>query len=116
LLDRVHPGTVDRGERGDDAGTRGEPLADQLAVMDRDVISEQVEHGDRGGDGLIEVLQQGEVLDLALSPRRDAVDLSGAGVEGGDQMGGAGPLVLVLDLDRSAPGAVVVGARSSRRG
>ena len=49
----------------------------------------------------VEVRQEGEVLDLALAPGGHAVDLAGAGVEGGEQVGGAGPAVLVLDLDRS---------------
>ena len=75
--------------------------SDELAMMDRDVVGEQVDRGDRGGDGPVEVLQEGEVLDLALATGGHAVDLPGAGVEGGEQVGGAGPPVLVLDLDRA---------------
>ena len=70
--------------------------------MDRDVVGEQVDRGDRGGDGLVEVLQEGEVLDLALATGGHAVDLPGAGVEGGEEVGRAGPPVLVLDLDGAA--------------
>ena len=83
---------------GDEAGMGGEPLPDEFAVMDRDVVGEQVDGRDRGGDGLVEVLQEGEVLDLAFAAGGDAVDVAGAGVEGGEQVGGASALVLVLDL------------------
>ena len=69
--------------------------------MDRDVVGEQVDRGDRGRDGPVEVLQEREVLDLALASGGHAVDLPGAGVEGGEQVGGAGAPVLVLDLHRS---------------
>ena len=109
---------------GDEARVGGEPLLDELAVMDRDVVGEQVDRGDRRRDGLIEVLQEGEVLDLALAAGGDPVDLAGAGVEGGEQVGRASARVLVLDLDRSTSAglvawrrdAVAAGARSSRRG
>src|SRR5450432_1339957 len=53
LLHGVHPGTVDRGEMGDKARMGCDPLPDELAVMDRDVVREQVDRGDRGGDGLV---------------------------------------------------------------
>src|SRR3954466_13303843 len=49
LLDRVHPGAVDRGEVGDEAGVGGEPGTDEFAVMDRDIVGEQMDRGDRGG-------------------------------------------------------------------
>ena len=42
-----------------------------------------------------------EVLDLALAAGGHAVDLPRARVEGGEQVGGAGARVLVLDLDRA---------------
>src|SRR5215207_5051595 len=77
LLHGVHPGTVDRREVGDEPRMGGEPLADELAMMDRDVVGEQVDRGDRGGDGLIEELQEGEILDLALATGGDTVDLPG---------------------------------------
>ena len=124
LLDRVHPGAVDRGEVSDEAGMSGEPLLDEFAVMDRDVVGEQVDRRDRGGDGLVEVREEGEIFDLAFAPGGDAVDVAGAGVEGGEQVGGASALVLVLDLQGTtglsraggARGVVGAGARSSRRG
>src|SRR4051812_49646657 len=64
LLDGVHPGTVDWREVGDEPRMGGEPLAGELAVMDRDVVGQQVDGGDRGRDGLVEVVQEGQVLDL----------------------------------------------------
>ena len=102
LLHGVHPGAVDRREVGDEARVSGEPLAHQLAVMDRHVVGEEMDRGDRGWDGVIEVLQEGEILQLALAADGQTVDAPGTGVEGGEQMGGTSPLVLMLDLDRSA--------------
>ena len=58
LLDGVHPGTMDRGEAGDEAWVGGQPLSDELAMMDRDVVGKQVDRGDRGGEGPVEVLQE----------------------------------------------------------
>ena len=101
LLDRVHPGTMNWGEVREEARMVGKPLLDQRAVMDRDVVSEQMDGGDRGGDGLVKVRQEREVLDLALAAGGHAVDLAGAGVEGREEVRGAGSLVLVFDLDRS---------------
>src|SRR5205085_12046634 len=83
LLHGIHPGAMDRGELGDEAGMGGQPAPDELPAMDRDVVGEQVDGGDRGGDGLVEVLQEGEVLDLALAAGCHAVDASRAGVLGG---------------------------------
>src|SRR6266536_4591204 len=48
LLHGVHPRTVDRGEVGDEARVGCEPPADERAMMDRDVVREQVNRGDRG--------------------------------------------------------------------
>src|SRR4029079_4372642 len=101
LLDRVHPRAVDRGEVGDETRMSCEPLADELAMMDRAVVGEQVERGARGGYGLVEVIEEGEVLDLALASGGHAVDLPRAGVEGGEQVGGTSAHVLVLDLQRT---------------
>src|SRR3954470_8664433 len=64
LLDRVHPGAVDRGEVGDEAWMGGEPLLDELAVMDRDVVGEQVDGRDRREQGPVEMVQEGEVFEL----------------------------------------------------
>src|ERR687894_143464 len=80
----------------------GEPRSDELAMMDRDVVGEQVDRGHRGGDGLVEVLQEGEVLDLALPTGGHAVDPTGARVEGGEEVGRTRARVRMLDLDRSA--------------
>ena len=66
LLHGVHPGTVDRREVGNEARVVSEPLLDELAVMDRDVVGEQVDGSDRGRDGEGELLQEGEVLDVLL--------------------------------------------------
>ena len=71
LLHGVHPGTVDRREMGDEPRVSSEPRADELAVMDRDVVGQQVDCGHRGGEGLIEELQEGEILDLALASGGD---------------------------------------------
>ncbi len=101
LLDRVHPGAVDRGDVSDETRVGSEPAADERPMMDRDVVGEQVDRRDRGGDGPVEVLQEGEIFDLAFAPGGDAVALAGAGVEGGNQVGGASSLVLVLDLPGS---------------
>ena len=114
LLDRVHPGAVDRGEVSDEAGMSGEPLLDEFAVMDRDVVGEQVDGRDRGGDGLVEVREEGEILDLAFAAGGDAVDLAGAGVEGREQVGGASALVLVLDLQGTTGRAGRVATRRGR--
>src|SRR4051794_29430192 len=78
-----------------------QPASDERAMVDRDVVGGQVDGGDRGGDGPVEVLQEGEVLDLALAPGGHPVDAAGAGVEGGEQVGRPRATVLVLDLDRS---------------
>src|SRR6188474_236091 len=86
---------------GDEAGMVVQPAPHELAVMIRDIVGEQMDGGDCGGDGLVEVLQEGEVLDLALAPGGDSVGPSGAGVEGGEQMSGPGPTILVLDLEWS---------------
>src|SRR3982751_1929643 len=83
LLDRVHPGAVDRGEVGDEARVGGQPVLDELAVVHGDVVGEQVDRGDRGRDGAIELLQQGEVLDLALAAGGGAADPPRAGGGGG---------------------------------
>src|SRR4051794_1915906 len=80
----------------------GQPLADERAVMHRDIVGKQMDGGDRGWDRLVEVREEGEGLDLALAASGHPVDLPGAGVEGGEQVGGTGPTVLMLDLDRSS--------------
>ena len=45
--------------------------------------------------------QEGEVLHLSLAAGGHPVDAPRAGVEGGEQLGGTGPAILVLDLERS---------------
>jgi hypothetical protein len=58
LLDRIHPGAVHRREVGHEAWMLRQPGPDQLAVMDRDVIAEQMDHADRGRDVPVELLQK----------------------------------------------------------
>src|SRR3954453_17526119 len=43
LLHRIRPGAMDRREVGDEATMGSEPGADELAVMDRDVVGEQMD-------------------------------------------------------------------------
>src|SRR5205823_386578 len=77
-----HPRTVDRREVGTETRVGSEPRLDELAMLDRHGVGEQGERGARGGEGLIEALQEGELLELALATGGDPVDRSGAGVEG----------------------------------
>ena len=60
---------------GNEARMSGEPRLNQLAMMDRDVVREQVDGGDGRWQGLVEELQEGEVLDLALASGGHAVAL-----------------------------------------
>src|SRR3954465_13300449 len=68
--------------------------------MDRDIVSEQMDCRDPGGVSPVEVGQEGQVFYLALATGGHAIDPANAGVEGGEQGGGAAPGVFVLDLER----------------
>src|SRR5215213_11303009 len=80
LLDGVHPGAVDRREVGHEARMLPQPSPDQLAMMDRDVVAEQMDHGDRGRDVPVELVEKLEVLDLTFAAGALAVDLPAPGV------------------------------------
>src|SRR5439155_8470415 len=73
--------------------------ADFLAVMDRDVVGQQVDCGDRRGDGPVQLPEEGQILRLALAEEALAVDLARAGIEGCEELQRPLPPILVLDLE-----------------
>jgi hypothetical protein len=84
LFDRIPPGPVDGREVGDEARVGGQPGLDLLAVMDRNIVGEQMDRGQRGREGAVEMLQEAELLHLALAARGPAIVLPRARVEGGE--------------------------------
>src|SRR4051794_15167656 len=83
LLDRVHPGAVDRGDVGTETRMVVQPAPYERAVMDRDVVGEQVDGGDRGGDGPGGGVQEGQGIGLAVASGGDPGRAAGGGGEGG---------------------------------
>lgn len=97
LLHLVHPGTVDRGEMEDEACMSLQPFTDLLAMVGRDVVTDEVNRFDPRGDLRIEMLEEGDELLLTLAPVALPVNVAGSGVEGRQQIQGAVSTVFVLD-------------------
>jgi hypothetical protein len=76
LFDLVHPGAVHRREVHLEARMLLEPGANLLAVMNADVVADDVDELDLGRRFLIDLLEEFDELDLSLSPTTDSEDLS----------------------------------------
>lgn len=60
----------------------GEAMSAQAAMMDADVVADEVNRGHAGGGLAVDRLEQLDELDLTLAAAKDAADLTGARVGG----------------------------------
>src|SRR5512145_257647 len=97
LFDLVHPGAVHGREVHLEARMLLEPGANLLAVMNADVVADDVDELDLRRRFLVDLLQEFDELDLSLSPTTDSEDLSGPGVERSKEIERTLALVFVLD-------------------
>ena len=71
-------------------------------LVHADIVEDDVDRGDRRGDLLVEHLEEGDELDLALALVALAPDLAASGVERREEVERTGSLVLVLKANGSA--------------
>ena len=103
LLDLVHPGGMNRREVENKSRMVFEPGSDLLAVMGRDVVENEMNGRNRGWNFGFEIFEKRDVLPLPFAVERVAVDLTAAGVEGGEKLECAATLVFVLDMVGDIP-------------
>ena len=115
LLDLIHPRAMDRCEVESKTRTLREPRSHLFAVMGRDVVEDEMNRRDLGRNFGIEMFEKRDVLLLTFAIERFSVDPAAAGIESGEQLERAAPLVLVLDTIGEIPhecGFGCMGARS----
>src|SRR5215212_3683808 len=112
LLDLIHPGAMHGGEVHPEAGMGCQPRPDRCAMMDADVVTDQMDGGDRGWDELVEVVEEAEAFHLALAAELAGGDCPAACIEGGEELEGAVARVFMFELDRVA-GAGGSGGRAT---
>ena len=78
-----------------------QPRLHLLALVHPQVVQHDVDRLHRRGDLPVQLLQERDELRLPLPLGGHPVDLAGPRVEGGEQVQGPAPPVLVLDPDRS---------------
>ncbi len=103
LLDLVHPRGMNRRKVEDKARMFLKPGSRLFAVMSRDVVEDEMNCRDLVRNVGLDIFKKREVLLLPFAVERVAVDLAAAGVEGGEQLKRAAPLVLVLDTIGDIP-------------
>jgi len=99
-FDLMHPGAVDGREVAEEARMSGKPGTHEGTFVHLQMVQDEVDLGDGLGNLRIEVVQQGQELDLPFARGGASVDTARAGVEGGKEVEGTIPVVLVFDLDQ----------------
>ncbi len=86
----------------DKPGMGGAPRLDRLAMMDADVVADDMDGRDRSRDELVEMIEKAEAFHLPFAPELARVDLPRARIEGRKEVEGTAALILVVALDRTA--------------
>ena len=97
LLDLIHPGAMNRCEVHTKPRVSCQPGARDLAVMNADVVADEVNAGDSGRCHRIDLLEQFEKFNLALPLAKNSGYLPGSRVESGEEVDRAFSNVLVLE-------------------
>jgi len=82
------------------AGMRLHPLLDFLAMMGRDLVTDEVDPRDSGWNFPVQMLQEGNKLALPLARVTLTVDMAGPCIEGSKQIPRAVAPILMLDAVR----------------
>ena len=110
LLHLIHPAAMHGGKVELETWVFLQPLANLFAVVRRDVVQNHMDRLDGGRDVAVDLFQELDELELSFAPRGSAECLSGASVEGREQIQGSAARVFVFDA------CGLTGLRGLRRG
>jgi len=97
LLDLIDPRAMDGGEMELEARMFLKPFLSLFAVMDTDIVANDVNQSNLGWGGLIHVLKEGDEFLLPFTSEAWACDMPGSCIEGGKEVKGSIPSVLMFD-------------------
>jgi hypothetical protein len=83
LLDLIDPRAMDGGEMELEARMFLKPSLSLFAVMDTDIVANDVNQSNLGWGGLIQVLKEGDEFLLPFTSEALACDMPGSCIEGG---------------------------------
>lgn len=120
LFHLIHPGAMHGGEMELKVGMCPEPSAHRLAMMDADIIAEDMNARVGGGRLLVNVFQEGNEFLLPLAAKTLSDDCTDSGIESGEQVQCTVSLVCMFHpirevsrlgrLGRAAPGSGLKGS------
>lgn len=97
LLDLIDPRAMDGGEMELEARMFLKPFLSLFAVMGTDIVANDVNQSNLGWGGLIHVLKEGDEFLLPFTSEALACDMPGSCIEGGKEVKGSIPSVLMFD-------------------
>jgi len=88
---------MDGGEMEDKTRMALQPVPDFFAMMRRDIVTDYVDRGDGRRYLCLKGAEEGDTLAVAFPAMALSIDVSSAGIKGGEQVQCSIPSILMLD-------------------